>query len=110
MHPPLPEASIWNLIRPSIAIVGAPPFARGTDIPGRDLELQLVEAFPRCALFVEKPVSSGPEDAAWRVADVLEKSGTLVGVGYMLRYLKGAPREATLVLRRTNRTATQLCK
>ncbi|EIW51521.1 uncharacterized protein TRAVEDRAFT_176340 [Trametes versicolor FP-101664 SS1] len=73
---------------PHIAIVGAPPFARGTDIPGRDLELQLVEAFPRCALFVEKPVSSGPEDAAWRVADVLEKSGTLVGVGYMLRYLK----------------------
>lgn len=69
--------------------MGAPPFARGTDIPGRDLELQLVEAFPRCALFVEKPVSSGPEDACRRVADVLEKSGTLVGVGYMLRYLKG---------------------
>ncbi|KAI0366655.1 hypothetical protein BV20DRAFT_971583 [Pilatotrama ljubarskyi] len=73
---------------PQIAIVGAPPFARGTDIPGRDLELQLTNAFPRCALFVEKPVSSGPEDACWRVADVLAKKGTLVGVGYMLRYLK----------------------
>ncbi|KAI8978865.1 putative oxidoreductase C terminal-domain-containing protein [Trametes punicea] len=73
---------------PHVAIVGAPPFARGTDMPGRDLELQLVKAFPRCALFVEKPVSSGPEDACWRVADVLAKSQTLVGVGYMLRYLK----------------------
>ncbi|KAI0771105.1 putative oxidoreductase C terminal-domain-containing protein [Trametes elegans] len=75
---------------PQIAIVGAPPFARGTDTPGRDLELQLARAFPRCALFVEKPVSSGPEDACWRVADALAKNGSVVGVGYMLRYLKGA--------------------
>ncbi|KAI0769829.1 putative oxidoreductase C terminal-domain-containing protein [Fomes fomentarius] len=73
---------------PHLAIAGAPPFARGTDIPGRDLELQLVSAFPRCPLFVEKPVSSGPEDACWRVAEVLGARGTLVGVGYMLRYLK----------------------
>lgn len=72
-----------------MAIAGAPPFARGTDIPGRDLELQLASAFPRCPLFVEKPVSSGPEDACWRVAEVLGARGTLVGVGYMLRYLKG---------------------
>ena len=51
--------------------------------------MQLVKAFPRCALFVEKPVSSGPEDACWRVAKVLAKNGSIVGVGYMLRYLKG---------------------
>ncbi|KAI0647674.1 putative oxidoreductase C terminal-domain-containing protein [Trametes meyenii] len=76
-------------VKPQVAIVGAPPFARGTDIVGRDLELQLVEAFPTCALFVEKPVSSGSEDACWRVADVLAKKHALVGVGYMLRYLKG---------------------
>ncbi|KAI0357335.1 hypothetical protein OH77DRAFT_1422173 [Trametes cingulata] len=73
---------------PEIVIVGAPPFARGTDIPGRDLELQLAEVFPQCALFVEKPINSGPEDACWRVAGVLVEQGTLVGVGYMLRYLK----------------------
>ena len=73
----------------SFAIVGVPPFARGTDIQGRDLELQLVSVFPRCALFVEKPVSSGPEDACWRVAQALAVPGTKVGVGYMLRYLKG---------------------
>ncbi|RPD62848.1 hypothetical protein L227DRAFT_573367 [Lentinus tigrinus ALCF2SS1-6] len=73
---------------PQIAVVGVPPFARGTDVPGRDLEQQLVSAFPGCALFVEKPVSSGPEDACWRVAKVLQESRTIVGVGYMLRYLK----------------------
>ncbi len=72
-----------------IAVVGAPPFARGSDVPGRDLELQLVSAFPGCALFVEKPVSSGPEDACWRLAKTLEDSRAIVGVGYMLRYLKG---------------------
>ncbi|KAH9851639.1 putative oxidoreductase C terminal-domain-containing protein [Lenzites betulinus] len=73
---------------PQIAIVGAPPFARGSDLPQRDLELQLASAFPHCALFVEKPVSSGPEDACWRVAEILAKTGVPVGVGYMLRYLK----------------------
>ena len=73
----------------SMAIVGAPPHARGTDVPGRDLELQLASAFPECSLFVEKPVSSGPEDACWRVAEVLAKNGSIVGVGYMLRHLKG---------------------
>ncbi|OSD07606.1 hypothetical protein PYCCODRAFT_1403293 [Trametes coccinea BRFM310] len=82
---------------PQVAIVGAPPFARGTDVPGRDLELQLVEAFPRCALFIEKPVSSGPEDACWRVAEALAKNSTLVGVGYMLRYLQAVQMIKTII-------------
>ncbi|KAI0923327.1 hypothetical protein AcV7_005872 [Taiwanofungus camphoratus] len=71
---------------PQLAIVGAPPFVRGTDLPGQDLELQLARTFPQCALFVEKPVSSGPEDACWRVASELQRKAILVGVGYMLRY------------------------
>lgn len=75
--------------RVRLAIVGAPPFARGSDTPGHDLELQLVRAFPKCALFVEKPVSSGPEDACWRVAAELKERRMLVSVGYMLRYSKG---------------------
>ena len=74
--------TLQGLLR--IAVVGAPPFARGSDVPGRDLEQQLVFAFPGCALFVEKPVSSGPEDECWRVAKVLKNSGALVGVGYIL--------------------------
>ncbi|KAL6308264.1 putative oxidoreductase C terminal-domain-containing protein [Sparassis latifolia] len=85
------ESAVQGLpddMHPHLAIVGAPPFARGTDLPGQDLELQLVRAFPSCALFTEKPVSSGPEDACWRVAAELEGRGTLVGVGYMLRYSK----------------------
>ncbi|OBZ68816.1 hypothetical protein A0H81_10998 [Grifola frondosa] len=45
----LPEQS------PRLVIVGAPPSARGTDLPGQDLELQILKGFPRCALFVEKP-------------------------------------------------------
>ena len=48
-----------------------------------------MKAFAACALFIEKPVSSGPEEASWRVAQTLATRGTLVGVGYMLRYLKG---------------------
>ncbi|EMD40242.1 hypothetical protein CERSUDRAFT_112435 [Gelatoporia subvermispora B] len=71
---------------PKLVIVGTPPFTRGTDILGQDLELQLIRAFPDAALFVEKPVGSGPVDACWRVAAELEKCKTLVGVGYMLRY------------------------
>ncbi|KAI0712665.1 putative oxidoreductase C terminal-domain-containing protein [Earliella scabrosa] len=90
VFPSVAEASraLDHGLVPHFAIVGIPPFARGTDIPGRDLELQLVSVFPRCALFVEKPVSSGPEDACWRVAQALAARGTKVGVGYMLRYLK----------------------
>lgn len=72
-----------------MVVVGAPPFARGTDKPGRDLEVRLSDAFPGTALFIEKPVSSGPEDEPRRVASVLSRTGGIVGVGYMLRYLKG---------------------
>ncbi|KAH9939832.1 putative oxidoreductase C terminal-domain-containing protein [Amylocystis lapponica] len=79
----LPEASC-----PRLVIVGAPPFTRGSDVPGHDLELQLASAFPGCPLFVEKPVSSGPEDGCWRVTAALQRSRTLVAVGYMLRYSK----------------------
>lgn len=78
--------SAENNNQPQLAILGAPPVVRGSDIPGRDLELQVARAFPECALFVEKPVSSGPEDACWRVAAELSKRQTFVSVGYMLRY------------------------
>ncbi|PCH39968.1 hypothetical protein WOLCODRAFT_161996 [Wolfiporia cocos MD-104 SS10] len=82
---------------PRVAIVGAPPFVRGSDLPGKDLELQLVSAFSECALFVEKPVSSGAEEACWRVTAELQKKGTLVGVGYMLRYSKAVQRMKQIV-------------
>lgn len=72
--------SAENNNQPQLAILGAPPVVRGSDIPGRDLELQVARAFPECALFVEKPVSSGPEDACWRVAAELSKRQTFVSL------------------------------
>ncbi|KAF8587461.1 hypothetical protein K439DRAFT_1338061 [Ramaria rubella] len=74
---------------PHLVILGAPPQFRGSDEQGRDLDLQLVRAFPKCALFVEKPVSGGPSDSCWRVVQELSERKVLVGVGYVLRYLKG---------------------
>lgn len=68
--------------------VGSPPAFRGREEPGRDLEQALIKAFPDTALFIEKPVSTGPVDQAFQVAEDLKKSGNLVSVGYMLRYLK----------------------
>lgn len=74
----------------SLAILGTPPHVRGSDIPGHDLELQIIRAFPQCAIFVEKPISNLDVSDGLRVERVMSERGTLVGVGYMLRYLKGA--------------------
>lgn len=52
------------------------------------MEKHLVEAFPDTAIFIEKPVSTGPVDEAFAVAKRLEKANNIVSVGYMLRYLK----------------------
>jgi predicted dehydrogenase len=68
--------------------VGSPPAFRGRESAGRDLEKALIEAFPETAIFIEKPVSTGPVDEAFAIAERLKKSGNLVSVGYMLRYLK----------------------
>ncbi|CCM05432.1 uncharacterized protein FIBRA_07649 [Fibroporia radiculosa] len=74
---------------PKLIILGAPPSVRGSDIPGRDLEIQIIGAFPGSALFVEKPLSNGLEDACQRVARRVQQARTLVSVGYMLRYSQG---------------------
>ena len=73
----------------SLVILGSPPQYRGSDVESRDLDLQLANAFPSCALFVEKPISGGPVEACWRVALELSRRSMLVGVGYVFRYLKG---------------------
>jgi len=77
----------------SLAILGIPPQFRGQTRPGRDAELALLKAFPSIALFCEKPVTTGPYegiDETSKVKDMLaEQSQTgIIGVGYMLRYLK----------------------
>lgn len=68
--------------------VGSPPAFRGREEAGRDLENALIKAFPKTAIFIEKPVSTGPVEEAFSIAERLKKSGNIVSVGYMLRYLK----------------------
>jgi len=78
--------------RPRAVIVGSPPQFRGTTRPGRDIELQILKHFPEAALFVEKPIATGPEDElqeAFKVSKAIVDSGAVCSVGYMLRYLKG---------------------
>lgn len=67
-----------------LVLVGCPPAYRGSDEPGKDLELKLLELFPGVALFVEKPVAAGTFgeiERCFRVADKIYKSEVLCSVG-----------------------------
>jgi predicted dehydrogenase len=77
---------------PRAVVVGSPPMFRGTTKPGRDVELQILKAFPGVALFMEKPVATGPEDEiseCFKVAKSISDANVVCSVGYMLRYLRG---------------------
>ncbi|QRV74648.1 hypothetical protein RhiJN_02663 [Ceratobasidium sp. AG-Ba] len=67
------------------------------DLPGRDLELQVMRHFPGVPLFVEKPVSTGDVSAARRVAHILSENEVMCSVGYMLRYLKAVQRMKQII-------------
>ncbi|KAI0316692.1 putative oxidoreductase C terminal-domain-containing protein [Amylostereum chailletii] len=78
--------------RPRAVVVGSPPMFRGTTQSGRDIELQILKNFPGVALFIEKPIATGPSaeiQEAFKVAHAIEESGAICSVGYMLRYLRG---------------------
>ena len=69
---------------PRAFVVGSPPMFRGTTQPGRDIELQVLKHFPGVALFVEKPVATGPSseiEEAFKVAKTISDSGTVCSVG-----------------------------
>jgi len=89
------EEFVKNMLprdRPRAVIVGSPPMFRGTTHPGRDVELQILRHFPGVALFIEKPIATGPEDEiaeAFKVSQAIIDSAAVCSVGYMLRYLKG---------------------
>ncbi|KAF8902080.1 putative oxidoreductase C terminal-domain-containing protein [Gymnopilus junonius] len=77
--------------RPHAVIIGSPPMFRGSTKPGRDIELQILEHLPGVAIFVEKPIATGPEDEivdGLQIAKRIEDAKTICSVGYMLRYLK----------------------
>ncbi|KAI0046694.1 hypothetical protein FA95DRAFT_1493597 [Auriscalpium vulgare] len=78
--------------RPKAVIVGSPPMFRGTTQPGRDIELQIMRFFPGVAMFIEKPIATGPSEEiveAFKVAKAISDSAAVCSVGYMLRYLRG---------------------
>jgi predicted dehydrogenase len=95
--------------RPRAVIIGSPPMFRGSTHAGRDIELQILKELPGVALFVEKPVATGPWEEiqdVFEIAKVINSSDTICSVGYdnycyccsalltflipryMLRYLK----------------------
>jgi predicted dehydrogenase len=70
--------------RPRAVIVGSPPMFRGTTRPGRDIELQVLRYFPEAALFIEKPIATGPEDEieeAFKVSHAIIDSNAVCSVG-----------------------------
>lgn len=73
---------------PDLVVLGSPAAFRGTtdESSGNDAEVQLSRMFPTAAIFVEKPVGAGPVEEPRAVGQHLESVGSLVSVGYMLRY------------------------
>lgn len=70
--------------RPRAVIVGSPPMFRGTTRPGRDIELQVLRHFPEAALFIEKPIATGPEheiEEAFKVSQAIIDSNAVCSVG-----------------------------
>ncbi len=78
----------------SLAVLGFGPLPRGSTVPGKDAELQLIKHFPDAAMFIEKPISSDSFDEVDKVAEALQ--GRATSVGYMLRYLKGRSAQTDL--------------
>ncbi|KAF9480106.1 hypothetical protein BDN70DRAFT_877991 [Pholiota conissans] len=77
--------------KPRAIIVGSPPMFRGSLQAGRDIELQILKHFPGVAMFIEKPITTGPEGEisdGFKIAKMIQDSHTTCSVGYMLRYLK----------------------
>ncbi|GAA6016909.1 hypothetical protein JCM10207_007843 [Rhodosporidiobolus poonsookiae] len=76
--------------RPHAFIVGSPAAFRGSTAQGKDFEMQVLRHFPENtpAMFIEKPLSADSVDRALDVSRALVDNGTVVSVGYFLRYLR----------------------
>ncbi|KLO07633.1 hypothetical protein SCHPADRAFT_917149 [Schizopora paradoxa] len=77
--------------KPHAFLIGSPPMFRGSTVPGRDVEMQILKHFPGVPFFVEKPVATGPETELQDLLSVskeIKESNAVCSVGYMLRYLK----------------------
>lgn len=70
--------------RPHAIIVGSPPMFRGSTEPGRDIELQILKHFPGVAMFIEKPIATGPEQEiqeGFKIARMINDTQTICSVG-----------------------------
>jgi predicted dehydrogenase len=83
------DTSAYSGDVPDAVFIGTPPAFRGTMTPGHDVEIVASNKFPSSALFVEKPISSAYPEHVRPLIPYFRETGTLVAVGYMLRYLKG---------------------
>jgi predicted dehydrogenase len=71
--------------RPRAIVVGSPPMFRGTLQPGRDIEMQIMKHFPGVAIFMEKPIATGPKTElyeAFRISKAISDSKAICSVGY----------------------------
>lgn len=71
--------------RPRVIVIGSPPRFRGSLEPGRDIEIQVLKHFPNVALFIEKPIATGPHDEidqGFAIAKSISDSKTICSVGY----------------------------
>jgi predicted dehydrogenase len=78
--------------RPRAVIIGSPPMFRGSTHASRDVELQILKELPGVALFIEKPVATGPEaeiQDLFAIAKVINSSATICSVGYAIYRLHG---------------------
>lgn len=73
-----------------LIVNGIPPHFRGTELPGKSADIQLINAFPTAkALFTEKPVSAS-DPTIYDCDAVVQHYDNFKGitsVGYVLRYL-----------------------
>lgn len=90
-------AKVGHSERPHVIFVGCPAAFHGADVPGADLELRILKAFPNAGIFVEKPISASPVPNCLNVAQAIEDRRTICSVGYMLRYLKVVQRMKQII-------------
>jgi hypothetical protein len=60
---------------------------RGSTQPGRDVEMQILKYFPGVALFIEKPIATGPAhevDEVYMIAKTISDTKTICSVGFAI--------------------------
>jgi len=73
--------------RPRVVVIGSPPMFRGSLQPGRDIEVQILKHFPGVAIFVEKPIATGPAheiQEGYEIAKMIHDNKTVCSVGSVL--------------------------